>query len=208
MSKNKGANFERTMAKAFSSWSGKEFYRTPGSGNWSSQRLGQSAQVGDIVPPEDIVFPFSIELKHHEGISLDNYMMSNGEVPSFFAQCVGDAVRSQRIPMLITHSNYAPNYLSLPLSSKILKPFIDNNKPYITTKVKFQDYVSGEDVYMDIFVVILEDFFELYSVENFYKGYKVAFKYWYKEVSPDIKSRTTGSALMTKSDIDNIIDKL
>lgn len=208
MSKTKGSSFELKISKMLSSWSKKPFYRTPASGSWSSQRLGQSAQVGDIVPPEDIVFPFSIELKHHEGVSLENYMMSNGEVPSFFSQNVGDAVRADKIPMLITHANYAPNYLSLPLSNKFLKPFIDNNKPYVVTNIKFPDYVSGEDVYMDVSVVILEDFLELYNLEDFYKGYKTMFRYWYKDVSTDIQSRTTGSALMTKEDINNLIDKL
>lgn len=208
MQKTKGASFELKVSKMLSKWSGKSFYRTPASGAWSSQRLGQSAQVGDIVPPEDITFPFSIELKHHENVTLDNYMMSTGEVPSFYSQNVGDAVRANKIPMLITHSNYAPNYMSLPLSSKFVKSFQDNNKPYIITTVKFQDYVSGEDVYMDVSIVILEDFLELYSIEDFFKGYKTMFKYWYKEVSPDIVSRTTGSALMTESDITNIIDKL
>lgn len=208
MSKNKGSNFELKISKAFSSWSGRSFYRSPGSGAWSSQRLGQNAQVGDIVAPEDLVFPFSVELKHHENVTLSNYMLSNGEVPSFFSQNVGDAVRSNKIPMLITHSNYSPNYLSLPLSNKFLTAFKDAGKHYIVTTVKFNDYVTDEAITMDIIIVLLEDFFELYSINDFEKGYKTMFRYWFKDVKPYIESRTTGAKPMSVSEIDDIVDNL
>ena len=204
MSKNKGSNYERATAKAFSQWGGKEFYRTPASGAWSSQRQGQNAQVGDIVAPEDIIFPFSIELKHHENVTLDNYMFSNGEVPSFFSQNVGDAIRANKIPMLITHSNYAPNYMSLPYSSKFITPFKEKEIPYLVTTVKFKDYVTEEPIVMDITIVTLEDFFSVYKLEDFSKGYKTMFRYWYKEISPNIVSRVTGRT----TDIDEILKNL
>lgn len=208
LSKNKGSNYELKISKSFSSWSGRSFYRTPGSGSWSSQRLGQNAQVGDIVAPEDLVFPFSVELKHHENVTLSNYMLSNGEVPSFFSQNVGDAVRAEKVPMLITHSNYAPNYLSLPLSKKFISKFESSSKPYLITNVNFPDYTTGDIVSMDICIVLLEDFFELYTVDDFEKGYKTMFRYWYKDVMTDVKSRTTGAKPMSVSEIDDIVDNL
>lgn len=192
MSKTKGSNFERKIAKDFSKWSGRTFYRTPGSGAWSSQRLGQNAQVGDIVAPEDMIFPFSVELKHHEGITLNNYMQSSGEVPEFFTQNVGDAVRSEKVPMLITHSNFAPNYLSLPYSKKFFDKFKQEGKAYMLTTITFKDYLTDEPINMDIGIVLLEDFFELYKAEDFYKGYKTLFRYWFKDMAPNIEERHTG----------------
>ena len=207
MSKTKGASYELKIAKNFSSWSGESFYRTPASGAWSSQRLGQNAQSGDIVAPEEVIFPFSVELKHHEGVSLNNYMMDSGEVPSFFTQNVGDAVRSNKIPMLITHSNYSPNYLSLPLSNKMLSDFKDRNKNYMVTTVNFEDYLTSENIEMDIMIVTLEDFFEVYSLSDFRVGYKRMFSYWYKNMLPRLQERRTGNK-NPDNELEKIIENL
>lgn len=44
-SRNKGSRFERTIAKAWESWTGYKFSRTPGSGGWAKAKDA----MGDLV---------------------------------------------------------------------------------------------------------------------------------------------------------------
>ena len=61
-SKAKGNGFELVVAKALTTWSGQKFHRTPASGalHWSNDKR----VVSDIVPPQYMDFPFSIECKN------------------------------------------------------------------------------------------------------------------------------------------------
>jgi len=199
MSKNKGASYERKIAKVFSQWSGKEFYRTPASGAWASQRLGQDSQSGDIVAPSSINFPFSVELKNHEGISLENFMRSNGEIPQFFTQNIGDAVRAKKVPMLIVHKNRSPNYLAVPNNEIMLSDLIDNHLDYMTTTIKYKDALTDEDLYIDVIVMTLEDFFGLYTLDYLLDSHKEMFKNWYKIMNDGIGERRMGSKKTIKN---------
>lgn len=61
-SRNKGSRFERTIAKAWESWTGYKFSRTPGSGGWAKAKDA----MGDLVCTDEKHsrrFPFSIECK-------------------------------------------------------------------------------------------------------------------------------------------------
>lgn len=207
LSKNKGANYERVMAKYFSKWSGKDFYRTPGSGSWSSQRMAQDNQSGDIVAPSDIKFPFSVELKHHEGFTLDSFVRNTGEIPSFYTQNVGDATRSEKVPMLVVHKNYSPNYVSIPYSKSIESSMKENHLPYMVTTVVFKDYLTDTDIYMDVLVMVLEDLFSIYTLEDFIKNHKRMFSYWYKTMLPNLQERRTGNK-NTDKELEKIIENL
>jgi len=199
MSKRKGASYELKISKLFSSWSGKSFYRTPASGAWASQRLGQDEQTGDIVAPSSIKFPFSVELKNHEGISLENFMRSNGEIPQFFTQNVGDAVRAKKVPMLIVHKNRYPNYLAVPNNKVMLSDAIDNHLNYMTTTIKYKDALTDEDLYIDVIVMTLEDFFGLYTLDYLLDSHKEMFKNWYKIMNDGIGERRMGSKKTIKN---------
>lgn len=207
--KNKGSLFELKISKSLSKWSGLPFYRSPASGAWASQRLGQDAQSGDIVAPQSIDFPFSIELKHHEGVSLDNFVHSTGEVPSFLTQAIGDAVRVNKIPILITHWNYHPNYISIPYSEKVLSDLKSIQKPYLVTTTKYKDSLTDEDLYIDLLTFIYEDFLELYSLDYLLKSSTYLFSAWVDLVSQGINSRKTGSKKEIKStNVKEILDNL
>ena len=209
MSKNKGSSYELRISKLLSKWSGKEFYRSPASGAWASQRLGQDSQSGDIVAPASINFPFSIELKNHEGISIENFMRSTGEIPSFFTQCVGDAVRSEKIPMLIVHKNYSPNYVAVPVNDTVLEDARENHLPFITTQVTYKDVLTDEDLHIDIIVMILEDFLDLYTLEYLLESSKDIFKSWYDITSKGIGKRRMGSKNVVKeTDVNEILSNL
>ena len=66
-SRNKGSRFERTIAKAWESWTGYKFSRTPGSGGWAKAKDA----MGDLVCTDEKHsrrFPFSIECKNYQEI--------------------------------------------------------------------------------------------------------------------------------------------
>lgn len=67
-SRQKGARFERNVAKALSLWWGAAFHRTPQSGG--SQLASAMNLCGDVCT-DDPSFPFHVECKHVEAWSLD-----------------------------------------------------------------------------------------------------------------------------------------
>lgn len=112
--KAKGNNFERTVAKLFSDWSGVKFMRTPMSGaihNFKDRRV-----VSDIVPPLTLGnFPFSIECKKvtcswEFSVMLEKKSMTLG---SHWDQCRFDAEREALVPFLVFTKNYRAIYVVL-----------------------------------------------------------------------------------------------
>lgn len=106
--RNKGGTFERNVAKQVSTWTGVAFARTPLSGGWNQQ--------GDITPkdPEEMVdFPFNLELKNQEVLSVPAIfnMKDNQTIRAWWQQCVDDAKKSKRIPMLIFTKSRTPVFL-------------------------------------------------------------------------------------------------
>lgn len=115
-SREKGADFERTVAKAISGWWGCEARRTPLSGGW-----GAAITAGDIIilPPArddedfDIKFsryrdwPFSVECKAHKELSIDALFHSPDKSPlsKFIVQCCIAASKENRIPLLVGKRN-------------------------------------------------------------------------------------------------------
>lgn len=213
MQKNKGANFELKISKLFTKWSQESgmgtFYRTPASGAWASQRTGQDAQSGDIVAPQEMNFPLSLELKHHEGVTVQQFLHSTGEVPKFFTQAVGDAVRSGKVPALIAHWNYNPNYLVLPYSYSILEDAKAKHLDYLATTIKYKDALSDEELYLDVLMLTLEDFMALYTIKELLEGHVDMFSGWYDKVAKGLNSRRTGSKNPQRStNVDEILDNL
>jgi hypothetical protein len=71
--KNKGASFERTVAKLFSDALGVKLRRTPMSGGWSH---GNPETAGDLVSIEG-EFPYCVECKCEEGWHLETLFTGN-----------------------------------------------------------------------------------------------------------------------------------
>lgn len=108
--KKKGSNFERKVARLLTQWCGVEFHRTPGSG---SLHWGKDTRVrGDIVPPIDFYFPFSVEVKKHEGWSIEQILNYKGEFFSWWGQCVHDALETNKTPLLVFSKNRSPIYFA------------------------------------------------------------------------------------------------
>lgn len=127
-SRNKGATFERLLAKDFSEWWGCEFKRTPLSGGW-----GKSQTAGDLVPirPDKDdpdyetklraceLWPFSVEGKHHKDFSIDGLFHSPQKSPlaKFLTQCRKAAKKERKLPLLVAKKNFGlpVAYLALPV---------------------------------------------------------------------------------------------
>lgn len=109
----KGSSWEREIAKILTKWlTGNEkpyvWWRMPGSGSIATLSEENKELSGDIMPlrPEGIFLTdkYSIEAKH--GYPNSNFHkhlkgVKNDEIRLFWEQCVNDAVRADKRPMLI-----------------------------------------------------------------------------------------------------------
>lgn len=131
--KNKGGNFERKVAKQLSEWGGVEFHRTPMSGalHWD----GDTRVISDIVPPQGLVWPFSIECKKVEyDWSFSNFIEGTSLFWEHWKQAYGDAEREGLIPLLVFSKNYRNTYAAMTVDV-FLVLFNKKKKPnYITVK--------------------------------------------------------------------------
>lgn len=110
--KAKGNAFELKIAKILSEWSGKKFHRTPASGalHWENDKR----VISDIVPPQDLNWPLSIECKN---VVYDwDFSLLIKETSTFWKhwkQATDDAKREGMIPMLVFTKNYRDTYVAL-----------------------------------------------------------------------------------------------
>ncbi|AGR47038.1 resolvase [Bacillus phage Shanette] len=112
-SKNKGAEYERKIAKALGSWWGEQFQRTPASGGLQWKK--DNRVTGDIVTPPESVFPFTIECKKREGWSLEQFLKNTGEMEEWWTQCIRDAAKIDKKPMVIFSKNFDTDYVLMDL---------------------------------------------------------------------------------------------
>lgn len=109
-SRSKGNRNERNAAKLLATWTSKEFSRTPSSGglNWKS-----SNSKGDIVcTTEGHYFPFCIEVKAHREINFQHLLYNKTpKILEFWEQCLRDALRAKKIPLLMMRYDGMPKGL-------------------------------------------------------------------------------------------------
>lgn len=110
--KAKGSAWEREIAKALTMWvTGKEkpyvFWRSPSSGALAtiSQSLDTSGDIIAIRPEGKFLTDiYSIEAKNgYPAASFDKHLKKtkNNDIESFWKQCVSDAEKAGKMPMLI-----------------------------------------------------------------------------------------------------------
>lgn len=184
-SKNKGSNFERTIAKDFTKWwndAGLEgkFFRTPGSGALAYRE--QEDVIGDLCTPKG--FPFTIECKNQEGWKLEDLFSEKiecntdkGSISGWWKQSCIEAYRANKKPMLIVKRNFYDPLVIIPIDSisHILKEEIDQG---IIPVVRRLYNVATEEfeVYYKVYVLKLYQWFErtdpnkLLSLQNIFKG--------------------------------------
>lgn len=100
-SRNKGSRFERTIAKAWESWTGYKFSRTPGSGGWAKAKDA----MGDLVCTDEKHsrrFPFSIECKNYQDIKFEHILLGlkSCKIISFWEQATRMLNVQEKYPYL------------------------------------------------------------------------------------------------------------
>lgn len=142
--KRSGNSLENLTAHIFSDWYGKEFHRSPGSGSlhWKSVNVN-----ADVLPPDDIDFPFIVECKSDKASNwtIESFMDSAKHFPTWNAQAIREGVKASdglKYPILVFKRNYVKPYFSIPYSSEIAKSFDDNKISYAVSNIQ---YVSELD---------------------------------------------------------------
>ena len=116
--KAKGSAFERSVCIDLSKWvSGGNaridlFWRSALSGGRATVKRGTVRQAGDItaVAPEGHVLTdnFYLECKHLKNISLDGLIKGKGALINIWATTVMEALKYNRVPILIFRQNHWP----------------------------------------------------------------------------------------------------
>lgn len=107
-SRDKGGRGQRAVAKLLKKWWGSDFASTPMSGGFATKKFRDEWNAAaDIVTPDD-TFPFSVEVKWHEGWVLDELLTSEKtKIWKWWEQCVDEAPEGM-IPLLVFKRNRQP----------------------------------------------------------------------------------------------------
>lgn len=164
-SKNKGGSFERKICKLLSLWysEGKRddiFYRSASSGAMATMRFKKgkttTGQSGDITSTdiEGIKFieQVSIELKHYKTFSLDFLLFNKPtKVRDWWEQCICDANRTSKYPLLIIKKNGLPEII---IYNYKFKNVLDD----YTGKIQYQSFMMNTDL---LFATTLDNFLSI-----------------------------------------------
>lgn len=138
-SRNKGNRNERGAAALITTWTGRKFERTPSSGGlqWKA-----SFSKGDIVcTVEGHRFPFCVEVKAHREIDFSHLLnpkVKNVKVLEFWAQCLRDAEKCDKVPMLLMRYDMMPkNFFFLVLPTEFYGKLI-GPRLLGTTTIKYK----------------------------------------------------------------------
>ena len=97
--RNKGAGFERKIAKSLTEWSGKTFDRV--------FRSGGGAAKGDIAPAYHS-WPFVAELKNRESWGHHDLFNNKGNIWKWWSKVCQEAADAKKYPLLIIKRNRHP----------------------------------------------------------------------------------------------------
>lgn len=110
--KQKGAKFERDVAKAFATWTGDVVKRTPASGGWA--KGDDFGVAGDLVFVE--VDTLHIECKKWKTWALEDFLVgvADDKIPTWWAQCFDECPKG-RTPILVMARNMFPALALFPV---------------------------------------------------------------------------------------------
>lgn len=109
-SKDKGQRGEREVARLVGEWWGADFARTPMSGGFRTKKFREdwNAEADLVTPDED--FPFAVEVKWHEGWTLDKLLTApKTEIWEWWQQALGQTSEG-KIALLVFRRNHMPWY--------------------------------------------------------------------------------------------------
>lgn len=143
-SKAKGSGYELKIAKQLTNWSGYEFNRTPMSGGLRWQEDNNVS--GDIVPPANIKFPFSIECKKREiDWDFDFLLKKTSPIWEYYKQSCRDSSRYlkkgvKKEPMLVFSKNRRESYMMI--SKEVFDYLLkDKSVDYLEVKIEAMCHV-------------------------------------------------------------------
>ena len=175
-SKNKGSRFERTITKWFEEWTGYKFSRTPGSGGWAKSKDA----FGDLVCTDEKHgrrFPFSIECKNYKDIKFEHLLLGNKacKIKSFWDQAVHDAIRCNKIPMLIMKYNGMAKNEGFMVVSSVVADLLAKQLSKEPDQARFMCIMNRSTV-GDLYVFLLSDIKRLVDYPILYKEAKKLIK--------------------------------
>lgn len=148
-SKDKGADFERLVAKMFANVYGMLFRRTPLSGGWAKDA---DVAAGDLVCVDDPDFGYCVECKKEEGWCLESlFTDKHAWFDAWWKQLVEECPEDKE-PLLVFSRNYMPIFVAV--RSAAIYGF--------SFQFLFLHHESEEQA---IVVALLEDFLE-WDTEN------------------------------------------
>tara|TARA_R100000664_G_scaffold794_2_gene2334 strand:+ start:535 stop:1035 length:501 start_codon:yes stop_codon:yes gene_type:complete len=120
-SRNKGANFERQVARLLRKWLGDdwEVKRNP------TDRQNGKAGAGEFEIVGPYTFPFAIECKAHESFDYSQLFRvpATGPFSGFWEQASKQAQSADKMPMLILKKNNGPVLCAMePTAIKLIVP--------------------------------------------------------------------------------------
>lgn len=151
----KGKAYERKVAKYLSNWwKPFKFSRVPQSGAYRG--ANESEFAGDIATEPASRFPFVVECKHREGgWTLESVLLNKLDVRNWWAQCVGDARRVKRSPLLIFTRNYADDFVMIPYREDVYEEIVQRKDPVMRTVVTYKDEVTLVEESFDVLVTTI-----------------------------------------------------
>jgi len=158
-SKAAGKDYELRVSKRLGGWwCGRPFRRTPNSGGWDKQvGDGEIKAAGDIIAPDEVHFPFSVECKHRKE-AVNFFTEPTGEQDTlidWWKQCVRDANTVNKVPLLIFQCGRTEfvGYNAVEVQSLF--------EPVITDTCRRVKILAGGDYQLT--VMLLEDFVVVYK---------------------------------------------
>lgn len=128
-SRDKGAGFERQVAKIFGEAYGIKLRRTPMSGGWAQ---GAEEVAGDLVSVDpDYEFAYCVECKKQEGWRLESLLTGNHTWFDDWWRQLMNECPNDKTPLLVFSRNRAPIFVAglfgaICCETQYLVTFVDN----------------------------------------------------------------------------------
>ena len=155
-SKNKGSRFERTICKWFQDWTGYEFNRVPASGGLRWKKTDNiTSDITCTDPKHSKRFKLSVECKSYNDLKFEHILLGNKgcKILSFWEQASNDAIRGNKIPVLIMKYNNMPKGEAFMMVDDRLISLINHQESNLkkpTMVINTQEHIFGVYMLSDI----------------------------------------------------------
>lgn len=153
-SRAKGASAERKVCEVLGEWSGLQFKRSPASGGLRGHI--QEFTIGDIICTTKGYwesFPYCVEVKNYKEIDFSslinriNPRSKNGDyvncvIDDFWEQCIGDAKRGEKLPLLMMrYSSLPKDFYFVVMDRKIMNSIPGVHRVITRNRIVTEKYI-------------------------------------------------------------------